>query len=462
MDQSPQDGNGRSSGGPVSREQLYQEIWSQPAMHLGAKYGVSGSFLARVCDRLRVPRPRPGYWNKLAVGKAPPQPSLPDAEPGDELEWFPYGTCSSPERTPRIPKKPITESEKVKPGRGDALTPDHPTTSPRSTVPTSHRKKVPRIHPLMDGVVGLIQEGKVTREGYYRPRKRLLPDITTSPKQLDTAARLANQLYRQLESHGHRVRIANASEHLRREDIHPFPSTKDQRYHDALWRPDRPTVVYIDSVAIGLSLFERCESVEMLYVRGQYVPSSTVSKLTRTLLGERTLTSHQLVPSGEFCVQAYSPYSGATWLQQWRGKPSTLSNQFGEIIELLASQPSNIRQLIEQARSAAERRAREWEKERQGYIREEQAKRRAKALQASYSELLDTIGEWAEHKRIIAFFEEAKVQASRLPLEAQQEIEDRMEAAGTLLAEMDPLTRLRKWRSPEEIYEQLPKSHWER
>lgn len=73
----------------VTREQLYDEMWSQPATHLAAKYGVSGSLLARVCERLRVPRPRPGYWSKLAVGKALRKPPLPAAEPGDELQWRP-------------------------------------------------------------------------------------------------------------------------------------------------------------------------------------------------------------------------------------------------------------------------------------------------------------------------------------------------------------------------------------
>src|SRR5690606_37868497 len=70
-------------------------------------------------------------------------------------------------------------------------------------------KRVPATHPLIEGVVGLIPEGKTTREGYYRPRKRLLPDLITSPKQLDTIVRLANKLYRLLEARGHRVRMSN-------------------------------------------------------------------------------------------------------------------------------------------------------------------------------------------------------------------------------------------------------------
>lgn len=62
MDQTTHSGNEPSDQKTVNREQLYEAIWFEPAMHLATKYGVSGSFLARVCDRLRVPRPRPGSY----------------------------------------------------------------------------------------------------------------------------------------------------------------------------------------------------------------------------------------------------------------------------------------------------------------------------------------------------------------------------------------------------------------
>src|SRR5690606_38811374 len=104
-------------------------------------------------------------------------------------------------------------------------------------------------HPLIEGVVGLIPAGKTTREGYYRPRKRLLPDLITSPKQLESIVRLANKLYSFLEARGHRVRMSNNSDHFRRHHPDPFPSTKQHHYHDGLWRPERLTVVYIDSIS---------------------------------------------------------------------------------------------------------------------------------------------------------------------------------------------------------------------
>ncbi|GGF33313.1 hypothetical protein GCM10011321_25610 [Youhaiella tibetensis] len=71
----------------VTREELHAEVWSQPMTIISARYGVSGSYLTRVCVALNVPRPPLGYWAKLAVGRAPEQTKLPAAQPGDQLTW---------------------------------------------------------------------------------------------------------------------------------------------------------------------------------------------------------------------------------------------------------------------------------------------------------------------------------------------------------------------------------------
>lgn len=245
MDQGSPSGNESDYQQTVSRAQLYEDIWSTPAMHLAAKYGVSGSFLARVCDRLRVPRPRPGYWNKLAVGKAPPKPPLPAAEPGDELEWSPADKPPpAPPRAPRI--KETLNAKAAKSSTDPSQAPDTAAAIIADAVQEANSprpmRRVPATHPLIEGVVGLIPAGKTTREGYYRPRKRLLPDLITSPKQLESIVRLANKLYRLLEARSHRVRMSNNSDHFHRHDPDPFPPTKQRHYHDGLWQAPHQSV----------------------------------------------------------------------------------------------------------------------------------------------------------------------------------------------------------------------------
>jgi hypothetical protein len=71
----------------VSRQELYEMVWSTPMIKVAERFKVSGSYMARVCSALRVPRPERGYWAKLAFGKATEKPSLPVSEPGDPLSW---------------------------------------------------------------------------------------------------------------------------------------------------------------------------------------------------------------------------------------------------------------------------------------------------------------------------------------------------------------------------------------
>lgn len=72
--------------GPITRQALYELVWAEPMLKVAARFGVSASYMARVCTALNVPRPERGYWAKLAFGKAPAQPPLPEPGPGDLLE----------------------------------------------------------------------------------------------------------------------------------------------------------------------------------------------------------------------------------------------------------------------------------------------------------------------------------------------------------------------------------------
>jgi AcrR family transcriptional regulator len=66
----------------LSRKDLYRRVWSQPLKVVAEELGLSGSALAKICDRLLVPYPRRGYWGKFNAGKAParvPLPAAPEA-----------------------------------------------------------------------------------------------------------------------------------------------------------------------------------------------------------------------------------------------------------------------------------------------------------------------------------------------------------------------------------------------
>ena len=92
----------------ITRDDLYDLVWSQPMTKVAQQFDVSGSYLARICTLLNVPRPERGYWAKLAVGKAPPKVPLPPAQPGDPLHWPNEGE-RVPQPRPQAPKAPREE-----------------------------------------------------------------------------------------------------------------------------------------------------------------------------------------------------------------------------------------------------------------------------------------------------------------------------------------------------------------
>lgn len=61
----------------VSREQLYEEVWSEPILRLAKSYGLSDVGLAKLCKRHGIPRPPRGYWAKLQAGQKPRRTPLP-------------------------------------------------------------------------------------------------------------------------------------------------------------------------------------------------------------------------------------------------------------------------------------------------------------------------------------------------------------------------------------------------
>ena len=88
----------------LSRDDLYNQIWSTPMSRLAAAYGITGTGLAKICARLNVPCPPRGYWAKKAVGKPVVQFRLPEPETDTPLQ-----VTISPAPPPEPPSKAQTE-----------------------------------------------------------------------------------------------------------------------------------------------------------------------------------------------------------------------------------------------------------------------------------------------------------------------------------------------------------------
>ncbi|QEZ44130.1 hypothetical protein [Cupriavidus oxalaticus] len=415
--------------GVISRESLYELVWAVPMLKVAARFGVSSSYMARVCTVLNVPRPARGYWAKLAVGKASPKPTLPDARPGDELVWA-RGDAQWETKLP-LPKPPSD-----KPNRR-----------------ASPVKRATTEHALITGAKTVFEEGRVAYGvGYLKPRKRLLVDIVATKTGLDKALSFANELFLALEEDGYRVVIAPHGEHLSRSDFDEREvPRKDKSYRDR-WSPGRCTVVYVGTVAIGLTIFEMSEEVEVRYVNGEYVRlSEYVPPKRGRYASDHGWTSKQDLPASRLCLQAYSPYWRAEWSRQWREKPGRdITALIPVIVKELRQSAPEVARLAAEGERQAELEHQRWEAQREQWRREEEEKRAASALQDSKDELLQIINGWAESRRLAEFFLDAEQRLRDLSEGEQNEMHERLRRARELIGSVDALERFRSWRAPDE------------
>ena len=55
----------RRRGTPVSREALYEEVWTDAVTVVAPRYGLSDVGLVKICKKLGIPVPPRGYWAKV-------------------------------------------------------------------------------------------------------------------------------------------------------------------------------------------------------------------------------------------------------------------------------------------------------------------------------------------------------------------------------------------------------------
>lgn len=416
----------------VTREALYGLVWAEPMLRVAARFEVSSSYMARICGLMNVPRPERGYWAKLAVGKPPKHPPLPEIRPGDQAIWNRTGA-------PRPASHPLPKPPVKRPKRKPAVA-----------------ATIPAVHPLIHGAKEHFEVGRTSYwSKYLRPAKRNLVDLVVSKTGLDKAVGFANALFRDFEAHECRVVFAPNGEPVHRASIceHEVPKTKanDSNEHSRHWSPGRITVVYIGSICIGLTVIELSEEAEGRYVDGDYVrvDKAPVPKLGR--YSEDWRISKRDFPSGRLCLQAYCPDRRSKWTQQWREtKGHELTAQIPAIIRELIDATPRIAELIAEGQRQAEIERIRWEEQTRKWERERAAEAARKARKESRDELLDIIKAWTHAKRIEEFLVDAESRLAELEPGLQAELLKRLGLARRLVGGLDALERLRVWKSPSE------------
>lgn len=415
----------------ITREDVYKLVWSEPMTKVAQRFGVSGSYMARICTLLNVPRPERGHWAKLAVGKAESPRPLPAARPGDQIIWFRTGDLTSPPKAPSAPKR-------------------------QSGVPV----RIPRtrVHGLIRDAKAHFENGRPVDSGaYLKPYKKLLVDVTASEAALSATLGLANDLFNALHSVGHRVVIASSDSQLRRARIDEREARSTQRnhyHHNGLWSPQRPTVVYVGTVAIGLAIVEMSAEVLLRYVNGNYIRDTDyIPARSGRYTHDHTWTTTRELPSGRFRIIAYSPYSRVDWAVDWQDGPrNSLSSSLRSIVRAIEQAAPEFVCKLEEAERRADIANQEWLAAQEMRRREEDRQQVEQSIVASQQHLADVIQEWTKVINLEKFFSGVDQRVDELPDTERAAVLERLRLAREFVGSQDPLDFFLKWKTPNERY----------
>ena len=413
----------------VSREELYDQIWTEPITKVAKRHDVSDSYLVRILKRLNIPRPPTGYWAKLAAGKRlPKRPDLPSALPGDELEWS--RDYMATERAPlKLPAPPETADTPI----------------------SSSQNKKSGHHPLLKDTPQYFRNVRETDTGHLKPLKKNIPDVIVTTNTLERAFKILNELFLMLHKHGHRVMLATYKQHLRRQELKLDESGLDYFQYSGLWSPGEPTLVYIGTIAIGLTIFETTERIKLRRINGRDVPESSIKPESQTWNHSWDFSYQKDIATGRLCLKAYSPYPGTSWNKQWlETQEKSLKDMLNSISKELVKEAEKVASEANEAERKFEVQRKEWENKLAVCEKQRTEEKQQKALLESTEDLLSIIKTWSEMKAIESFFQDIQNKASQLPSTERDQITSRLEAAKSQLKGEDALKLFLAWKSAEE------------
>ena len=155
----------------LTRQGLYDLIWSTPALRLSADFGISDVAIAKRCKKLNVPRPPRGYWARVEAGQKPQKSPLP---PSLEEEF---------KRTARLP----IDKEFSLPAKGDTL------------------------HPLADDLLSALNGAKPDSDRRVSLRAPALPETTVTQALAERAAQSFHGILQGVEPLGIKFRKSQSS-----------------------------------------------------------------------------------------------------------------------------------------------------------------------------------------------------------------------------------------------------------
>jgi hypothetical protein len=169
-----------------NREKLYEQIWAAPLRAVAREYGLSDVGLAKVCKKLKIPRPGLGYWRRKECGFKVNRPALPAVK-------------SDLRAVSRVPVDPPPKPMQI-------LDPSLPPLIVPAVTAT--------VHPLVQQTARAFTGGRADQFGRLQAANWRLPrlDLRVTAAGLARALRFMDGLIKLLEANGMRLSVASERE----------------------------------------------------------------------------------------------------------------------------------------------------------------------------------------------------------------------------------------------------------
>ena len=174
---------------PLSRQELYELVWSKPMTHIARDYGMSDNGVRKHCIKHNIPTPIAGYWAKIAHGKSVRKPPLPTKK-------FAADAPVSLETKNRQPRSAESElaAQQAESKR---------TELERILVVPENLPNKPHTH--IRAIRAALRRSKPDISGFLEPVERNIPKLSIGRNSIPRILRLLNTLFTCAEQEGHTI-----------------------------------------------------------------------------------------------------------------------------------------------------------------------------------------------------------------------------------------------------------------
>jgi len=319
----------------LSRQELYERVWSTPTSQLRHELGISDVAIGKLCRANGIPKPPPGYWARVRAGGRVRRPPLPALKQG-QRERITYRKSPPPppplELPPAVAAKVQAEAD------------------PANRIEVG--EELLRPHPLVRATRTALKGIKPDLYGLVRPRwGHGSLDVRVTPALVPRALRILDALVKALSRRGYKVEGGGEGDHN--------------------------TWVKIGEQQVSFHLSERVRQVKR-----------TLTEKEQSLPYWERPRANDYLPQGELKFVFGDGYSARTRTGWSDGKSGLLEGKLNWVVAGLIEQ-------AEKQRQEAERRAEEHRRRQEEQQQREEAERRRGEEQERQKQLEALAAQWA-------------------------------------------------------------------